>query len=219
MLSSHDALAAAHAACACIAVLFTIPLALLAARFKANSTPNGKSSSSWFRWHVVLNTLSVLLIILAFGLGMGAVATANAGTQYSGPDSDIHHKLGLSVFILVLLQALLGALAHFTRGRASDKHGTNGTGKHWSRKLHMVLGIATLGLLYWTVWEGMHIEWPSMSSTLTETPQSVQILFWIIFLVPVLAYLIGAGTSVLCQLQPCSGHYHQAPLLQGNAKV
>ena len=48
-----------------------------------------------------LNLLALVLIALVFGLGLAAVLTAGQGTQFNGPNSDLHHKLGLVCFILI----------------------------------------------------------------------------------------------------------------------
>ena len=124
-------------------------------------------------------------MVLVFGLGMASVSTQGLGTSFGGPDSDLHHQVGLALFILILLQAILGVTAHnFNKG-------------HLTRKIHIPLGIITAAGLYWETWEGMHNEWPEMSVILTSTPVSVQVLFWVFFLVAVSAYMLAAGQAIL----------------------
>ena len=79
---------------ACIAVLFVLPASILTARYL-------RSKRYWFRVHLILNLVAIVLIILVFGLGVAAVMTADLGTQFNGPNSDIHHKVGLALFILI----------------------------------------------------------------------------------------------------------------------
>jgi hypothetical protein len=78
---------------ACIAALGTIPAALLIGRYC-------RSDPKWCRYHIILNSITTFLIVLVFGLGMGAVASQDLGTQFNGPYSDLHHKGGLGAFSL-----------------------------------------------------------------------------------------------------------------------
>ena len=116
---------------------------------------------------------------------MASVSTQGLGTSFSGPNSDLHHKVGLTVFILVLLQAILGITAH------------NSNPGHLIRKIHIPFGIITVAGLYWQTWEGMHNEWTDMSVIKTNTPASVQVLFWVFFLGAVTAYLSSAAHATL----------------------
>ena len=134
---------------------------------------------------MIFNSITAFLIVLVFGLGMASVSTQGLGTSFSGSNSDLHHKVGLSVFILVLIQTILGFIAHsFNLG-------------HPTRKIHIPLGIVTAAGLYWQTWEGMHNEWTEMSVIMTSTPTSVQVLFWVFFLVAVSAYMLAVGQATL----------------------
>ena len=126
---------------------------------------------------------------------MASVSTQGLGTSFSGSNSDLHHKVGLSVFILVLLQALLGVTAH------------NFNREHLTRKIHIPLGIITAAGLYWQTWEGMHNEWTEMSVIMTSTPLSVQVLFWVLFLLGVSAYVLAGGQAILDWLANTSMGY------------
>jgi hypothetical protein len=134
---------------------------------------------------VIFTSITTFFIILVFGLGIASVATEGEGTSFGGEDSDLHHQVGLAIFILVLLQTILGIFAHnFNVG-------------HLTRKIHIPLGIITAAGLYWQTWEGMHNEWPQMSVTMTTTPTVVQVLFWVFFLLAVSAYTLSAGQVIL----------------------
>ena len=164
---------------ACIAVCFTLPVALLAGRYLRTRGPE------WFRIHMIFNSITTVLIVLVFGLGMGAVSTQGLGTSFEGSNSDFHHKLGLGIFTIFLFQVVLGVIAHnFQPG-------------HLIRKIHIPLGIITAAGLYWQTWEGMHNEWTEMSVIMTSTPTSVQVLFWVLFLGSVSAYTLAVGQTVL----------------------
>ena len=43
----------------------------------------------------------------------------------------------------------------------------------------------------------MHNEWTEMSVIMTSTPLSVQVLYWVFFLVAVSAYMLSAGHAIL----------------------
>jgi hypothetical protein len=164
---------------ACIAVLFTLPIAVLAGRYLRSRGP------VWFRIHMIFNSITTFLIILVFGLGMGSVATQDTTTAFEGSSSDLHHKVGLSVFILVMIQASLGIIAHkFETG-------------HITRKIHIPLGIVTVAGLYWQTWEGMHNEWAETSVMMTTTPMAVQVLFWVLVGAATSAYVLAAGNAGL----------------------
>lgn len=47
---------------------------------------------------------------------------------------------------------------------------------------------------------GMNVEWPSMAISETVTPQSVQYLFWIFFLVAVGIYAASIGSDALAAM-------------------
>jgi hypothetical protein len=163
---------------ACIAVLFTLPIALLAGRYL-------RAGDKWFKVHVIFNTITVLLIILVFGLGMGAVQASHLGRQFAGPYSDLHHKVGATVLSITLMQAIIGVMAHYSRGGS------------FLRRLHVPFGVIVAAGMYWNTWEGMHNEWAEMSTSMTVTPEAVQIIFWVLFLVSATAYSVAVGTTVL----------------------
>ena len=163
---------------ACIAALFTLPIALLAARFY-------RKDPRWFKIHAIFNTITTLLIILVFGLGMGAVQASQLGMQFAGPNSDLHHKVGAAVLSVTLMQTIIGTAAHYTKAGS------------FLRLLHIPLGLITAAGIYWNTWEGMHNEWAEMSVAGTVTPQGVQIVFWILFVISVTVYGCGAGEAAL----------------------
>jgi cytochrome b561 len=134
---------------------------------------------------MVSNFITTFLIILVFGLGMASVASEGPANAFVGPGSDLHHQLGLSVFILVLIQAIFGIIAHnFNVG-------------HWTRKIHMPFGIIIVALLYWQTWEGMHNEWAETSVIMTTTTKCVQVLFWVFSMGAVIAYVLGVVKAML----------------------
>lgn len=106
----HIPLAAAFA---CIAVLITLPIALLTARLFRNNP-------SWIRTHLFLNTATAILLIVAFALGIASilVGSDDGDVQLTGDEADVHHTLGLAVFVLFMVQVVIGFGAHYwKRGR------------------------------------------------------------------------------------------------------
>jgi hypothetical protein len=155
-----------------------MPIALLSGRYM-------RSGPKWFKIHVIFNTITVLLIILVFGLGMGAVQASHLGLQFAGPNSDLHHKVGATVLSMVLMQAIIGTAARLTKAGSVLRH------------VHVVFGIIVAAGMYWNTWEGMHNEWAEMSTSMTSTPQGVQVVFWVLFLISASAYAVGVGHAVL----------------------
>jgi hypothetical protein len=219
LLSSRLCSALLTAVFACAIGLFLLPSTLILTRIQRQ-----RASPSWFRLHVTLNGLTVALIALVFALGMAAVGTQDAGTQLSGDESDLHHKLGLAIFILVLLQALLGLVAHLTKAPSASSadlpmsksmkgQEESRQSRHWTRYLHACIGLITVGLLYWITWDGLHTEWVAMSTEGTDTPEAVQILFWVLFIPPVAYYLVTLGSNALRAME--AQQQQQQPIMLG----
>ncbi|GAA5986814.1 hypothetical protein JCM10908_000908 [Rhodotorula pacifica] len=173
----------AHAVLGSVAFMILSPAAILIARF-------GRDRMSWFPPHWVLNLLSVILVIITFALG-----TYATGNEWN----DTHKRLGLALFILVLLQATLGLVGHRTRrthltsSRPSSGLYYNSSPKRpsfpFTRISHVVLGLVTIGLGYWQIETGISDdgEWNSKAEN-GKVPKSVQIIFWILLGVEVAAY-------------------------------
>ena len=136
---------------------------------------------------MIFNSITTFLILLVFVLGVGAVVSTGTTptTEFSGQSSDLHHRLGLSIFLLVMIQASLGVIAH------------NFNAGHITRKIHITVGIITVAGLYWQVWEGLNNEWAEASVIQTSTPLAVKILFWIFIGISLSAYLLAAGQATL----------------------
>lgn len=131
------------AVCGSLALVIFAPAAVLIARLLRGST--------WYPAHAALNGLAAILVIASFGLGVYSVK--------EGGFEDSHHKEGLAVFIVIILQVFLGAFAH-TRQVQPSPAGRLPTLSKKSpfRLLHIVLGIFALGLGWVTINEGFQ-EW------------------------------------------------------------
>ncbi|CAD6577501.1 MAG: hypothetical protein TREMPRED_001968 [Tremellales sp. Tagirdzhanova-0007] len=186
----HDKVIVVHAVIACIAVLGTAPAAILLARYM-------REDRRWFNYHRALNTATVLLIVITFALGTAAVYSQGQGRQFSGDQADLHHDLGLGLFIVVCLQGIGGILAHAT-GKNSNSSGASkpSGGKTYARWAHILAGIVLMGLLIAEAWIGF-TEWNTMQSTGTFTPDAVRYIFLIIVAFEVGAYLYQASCATL----------------------
>ncbi|KWU47434.1 hypothetical protein RHOSPDRAFT_30859 [Rhodotorula sp. JG-1b] len=175
----------AHAVLGSLAFLILTPAAVLIARF-------GRDRISWFPPHWILNVLSVIFVIVTFALG-----TYARGNGWS----TTHERLGLAVFILVLLQATLGLVGHrtqrtqLTSSRPSFGSYASSAKRHSFpvvRLSHALLGLITLGLGYWQIETGLSDdgEWNTMAEN-GNVPKSVQVIFWILLGVEVAAYVVA----------------------------
>ncbi len=69
--------------------------------------------------------------------------------------------------------------------------------KHPLRYVHIFLGLAITGILYWLVWDGIYSEWPSAANNGSSTPKSIMILFWILLGVFVAVYMGAIGRGLI----------------------
>lgn len=98
-MSGYHAIIRAHGVIAAITFLFIVPSAILAARFYT------KNPRRALQIHIWLQIVTVLLVTVVFALGTFAV----------GPErrlSNPHHGIGTAVFVLVLIQFILGWWMH-----------------------------------------------------------------------------------------------------------
>lgn len=190
-----------------LAFLILTPAAVLIARF-------GRDRISWFPPHWVLNLLSVIFVIVTFALGTYARGNGWSTTHErfvtrrsllkrlgSAQLTQRLYRLGLAVFILVLLQATLGLVGHrtqrtqLTSSRPSFGSYASSAKRHsfpFVRLSHVLLGLITLGLGYWQIETGLSDdgEWNTMAEN-GNVPKSVQVIFWILLGVEVAAYVVA----------------------------
>lgn len=120
-------------------------------------------------------------------------------------------ELGLAGFILVVLQAISGIVAKYSRRPAlatedfnwhssSTDHSNNTRSQLLSdgfphsrsplRYLHIVFGILVLTTLYVQLWTGYN-EWAVASTAATYVPRGVRILYWVLIGIAVGGYIVG----------------------------
>ena len=168
-----------------LGLIVSAPLAILVGRYMRRST--------WFPIHAVINVLVAILVISCFGMGVWATG--------SPAFVDTHHKVGLAIFIIVIIQVLLGAVAH--KSRLSMPSPTTRVptlaSKSPIRLVHIVFGLATIALSFYQVHSGFE-EWETSSDEQTAVPNAVKIVFWILLGVFAAAYLIGWLLEILGRL-------------------
>ena len=98
-LPQYHILIRGHGVVAAITFLLLVPTAIITIRFHTGN-PRGA-----VRLHIWLQILTVLLSTVVFALGWLAVGPSRSLTNP-------HHGIGLAIYVLVLVQAIGGALVH-----------------------------------------------------------------------------------------------------------
>ncbi|WWC88768.1 uncharacterized protein L201_003681 [Kwoniella dendrophila CBS 6074] len=138
----------AHVVCGSIATMAILPIGIIIPRISRGFSIN----RWWFPTHGALNGL------IAFGLIVAAFGIAKA--NFLGGFDSTHRKLGLTLFILSIIQVLLGILPHFWQ----PKHKLQtSSGRGPINFLHMLLGLVVVGVGFGTVWWGIDQEWEMYS--------------------------------------------------------
>ncbi|GAA6007570.1 hypothetical protein JCM10207_006390 [Rhodosporidiobolus poonsookiae] len=186
--SSRDKMLIAHATLGSLALALITPAAVLLARL-------GRSIR-WFPSHAALNSLSLLLIIIAFALGV---------SQAGGSFDDFHKRLGLALFLLFLVQPVLGLLGHAYSKPAPL------TSAHPSltrplpspvRALHVLLGVTIVTLGYTQIASGINVEWTRGSDARGEVPGAVRVVFWVLVGLEIAAYIAGWAWGAMTKEDP-----------------
>ncbi|KAL8292516.1 hypothetical protein RQP46_001128 [Phenoliferia psychrophenolica] len=173
--AKRDMYLIAHAVVGTLGLLLFSPAAILVARLLRGST--------WFPAHAALNLLAAVLVIAGFALGY----TNNLGPHFH----DTHTKCGLALLILVLLQVLLGSVAHRVKASPSPTaRFPTLSGKSPVRLVHIVLGIAIIALGFFQIHEGFE-EYPLYSTGGESVPMGAYIVYYILIALIAAAYLAG----------------------------
>ncbi|KAL9935217.1 hypothetical protein V8E36_005565 [Tilletia maclaganii] len=127
----------AHMIFMTIAWMGLVPAGILVGRF-------GRSYRSWLKYHRAIQLASLAFITIGFALGVSGVKSAG------GPHfENTHQRLGLAMFVLVLIQAAGGQVGHIifrSKGIRLQNYG------------HMLLGVVLFfGLSLYQIREGFKI--------------------------------------------------------------
>lgn len=116
-----------------------IPIGVLLARY-------GRTFFTWFPYHRIVMLAGFLFIFIAFFLAVSGV-----GLQSKDHFSNTHEKLGLSLFILIVVQVLLGASSHELKKRK---------GLRYIGFVHIPFGLILYALSVWNIHEGFSVwQW------------------------------------------------------------
>ncbi|OCF41515.1 hypothetical protein I317_04718, partial [Kwoniella heveanensis CBS 569] len=129
----------AHVVCGALATMAVLPIGILVPRIARGLT----TSRWWFPVHAAMNG------ILGFGLIVAAFAIARANFHNHGGFNSTHRKLGLTLFILAILQTLLGLFTHYYQ-RTHRFQFSSGRGP--SNYIHAFLGQVVVAIGFGTVW-------------------------------------------------------------------
>jgi len=193
--SMHDKLIIVHATFAGLAVMILVPAAIIFTRFLRLGR---RTATSWFSTHSTLQFLALICIVIVFATGVSAVRGGGHGSQFTGMGKDTHHDLGLAIFIIFLVQAMIGIASHFTQGpnqlpteKGDHTHVPSVTApRNRLRTVHLLFGLATTAILYAQVVIGFD-EWDMTSDSMTPVPQGVRDVFWILFGLEIGMYFAG----------------------------
>ncbi|KAK4704510.1 hypothetical protein P7C70_g1704, partial [Phenoliferia sp. Uapishka_3] len=171
-------------------VLFFIPAAILVARYLRRHT--------WFPIHAALNALGAACIVVAFGIGYYETGSPHF--------QDTHTKVGLALLILVLVQVVLGSVAKATKSDPNN-HSRLPTLSRKSpiRLVHIVVGLATLGLGLAQPWLGFH-EYPGNSDGGQSVARGVFIVYYILIALIAFLYLMGWVKEAMGRNRNKEGH-------------
>jgi len=171
----HDKLILAHATCGSIAFMLAAPIAVLIGRL-------GRSIPGWVMAHRLIQVLITFPLAIA-AIVLGGKAVDNS---LSGHLSDTHKKTGVALFILLVLQIVLGAVIH----HLFNPNRTRRPSRNWA---HVVLGITIiiLGVVQVRLGMGEYYRWFGR-----DTPKVVICVYWIVVSFGIAGYLFGVVNLV-----------------------
>jgi hypothetical protein len=156
----------AHGIMAFIAWGVLVPLAVQSSMFRS-LLPKGKESL-WFKLHRAFNSVAFSLTIALF-----AVAVAYTGKEKGEHFDQKHQVVGLSMFVMTVLQVLGGVFRpHLPPPESGEKKST--FRKTWEIA-HRVKGTILLAVGFWQMWSG--IKWYSYKYGVDGS--DVLIAYWV----------------------------------------
>jgi len=169
----------AHAIFCTVGLLLFLPAGALLARYLRTFVPG----PVWFNGHAILQFFIAGPTIF-IGVMLGIAAVANAGAMHLDDD---HKRWGIGIFVLYIVQCLLGAFIHYVKKKDRIRRPPQ-------NYFHAIFGILIIALALYQVRSGYNVEWP-MTTGRGSLPPGVDVLFWVwVILLPV---LYGVGLVLL----------------------
>ncbi|GAA98578.1 uncharacterized protein L969DRAFT_505082 [Mixia osmundae IAM 14324] len=162
--ATYGRLVLVHAIFAVIAYVFLIPAGVAVSRFGRRTL-----GTSWIKGHVAFNgTAALVFAVISFALGVKAVGKI-------GEVKDVHHKIGVTIFVWLWVQVILGivfAVMHRTGQRPSTRP--------WYDYIHMVSGYLLIGLAWAQLWQALtYYGSPVVDYVLLAIAQGLIVIAWI----------------------------------------
>jgi len=174
-LLPYQKMIVAHAIFCTIGFLLFLPAGALLARYLRTFIPG----AVWFRGHAILQFFIAGPTIF-IGVMLGIAAVANAGAMHLDDD---HKRWGIGIFVLYIVQCLLGAFIHYVKKKDRVRRPPQ-------NYFHAVVGLLIIALALYQVRSGYSYEWPTTTGR-DPLPPGVDILFWVwVILLPV-SYGVG----------------------------
>ncbi|KAH8927530.1 hypothetical protein BT69DRAFT_775397 [Atractiella rhizophila] len=155
-----------------IAFLLLSPIGVLSARFLRRFR--------WFPIHGSIQTITIVVAITGF-----AFANLAAGPGQLWATN--HHRIGVILFVLLLLQGIGGVITHYKLFLSTSKS-SNRPLPNW---IHIGLGIFVQGIAYAQFFLGLN-SWENLPTGGKDIPKWIRYALYAIIAVEVGAYLVGA---------------------------
>jgi len=173
-LQPYQQMIIAHAIFCSIGFLLVLPAGVLLARYGRTTI-----GPVWFKGHASLQFFIAGPIIF-IGVMLGFAAVGKAGAVHL---DDNHKRWGIVIFVLYVLQCLLGAFIHYVKKKDRLRRPPQ-------NYLHVVFGLVIISLAFYQVHTGFDFEWPTTTGR-DPLPAGVNVFFFIWLAVLPLLYLFG----------------------------
>ncbi|KAF8323381.1 hypothetical protein DL93DRAFT_2162545 [Clavulina sp. PMI_390] len=168
----------AHAAMASVGFMILLPIGALVARYRVAKP----LSTVWVRIHYGCQLFAALFIIPGFGLGVNfAKRVEDFGLQTNTK----HKNIGITLFILYLVQVLVGIVIHWFK---RPLHGGHRPPQNY---FHAVLGLTIIGLGLYQVHYGYRTMWPDWG--IGMVPAGVNRAWMAVAIILIVPYILGLG--------------------------
>ncbi|KAH9925866.1 uncharacterized protein BXZ73DRAFT_91003 [Epithele typhae] len=168
-LTPFEVKARNHAHIMFFAYLVGLPLGVCLARYLRTFM------HGWLLPHALVNGLFVGPLVIA-GYALGFQTTTAAGLPHF---TDPHQKIGLALFVMYLIQVLLGVFIHWVKIPAYWKPML---GHRPQNFVHIALGLSILALASYQTHYGLFTEWGLITGNVHPTSIGCR-RFWLAFVV------------------------------------